>query len=110
MNGSADGGISADYPFARVRAASDAGAAAAHWAGVCVFSLLSPSLSVTLSIDETSRPTILRSGVTGLLEASVGRWLRFLIEAVPPRHGHIMPELARDMRQKRAFSVQDRAA
>jgi hypothetical protein len=67
-------------------------------AGECAFSLLSPSLSVTLSIDETSRPTFLRSGVTGLLEASVGRWLRFLIEAVPPRHGHIMPELARDMR------------
>jgi hypothetical protein len=30
MNGSANGGISADYPFARVKAASDAGAAAAH--------------------------------------------------------------------------------
>jgi len=42
--------------------------------------------------------------VTGLLEASVGRWLRFLIEAVPPRHGHIMPELARDMRQMRTFA------
>jgi hypothetical protein len=41
------------------------------------------SLSVTASIDETSRPTFLRSGVTGLLEASVGRWLRFFIEAVP---------------------------
>jgi hypothetical protein len=75
-----------------------------NWAGVCAFSLLSPSLSVTLSIDETSRPTFLRSGVTGLLEASVGRWLRFLIEAVPPRHGHIMPELARDMRQMRTFA------
>jgi hypothetical protein len=56
----------------------------------------SPSLSVTASIDETSRPTFLRSGVTGLLEASVGRWLRFFIEAVHrPRHGQIMPELAR---------------
>ena len=72
---------------------------------MCAFSLLSPSLSVTLSIDETSRPTFLRSGVTGLLEASVGRWLRFLIEAVPPRHGHIMPELARDMRQNSEFSA-----
>ena len=41
--------------------------------------------------------------MTGLLEASVGRWLRFLIEAVPPRHGHIMPELARDMRQMSTF-------
>jgi hypothetical protein len=30
MNGSANGGISADNPFARVRAASDAGAAAAQ--------------------------------------------------------------------------------
>jgi len=29
-----------------------------------------PSLSVTASIDETSMPTFLRSGVTGLLEAS----------------------------------------
>jgi len=74
---------------------------------VCAFSLLSPSLSVTLSIDETSRPTFLRSGVTGLLEASVGRWLRFLIEAVPPRHGHIMPELARDMRQIRTVTPRE---
>jgi hypothetical protein len=75
---------------------------------VCAFSLLSPSLSVTLSIDETSRPTFLRSGVTGLLEASVGRWLRFLIEAVPPRHGHIMPELARNMRHDRMFVAASR--
>ena len=33
MNGSANGGISAGYPFARVRAASDPGAAAAHSGG-----------------------------------------------------------------------------
>jgi hypothetical protein len=33
MNGSANGGISADYPFARVKAASDAGAGAAQVGG-----------------------------------------------------------------------------
>jgi hypothetical protein len=27
------------------------------------------------------------------------------IEAVPPRHGHIMPELARDMRQMSTFAT-----
>ena len=47
------------------------------------FSRPSPSLSVTASIDETLRPTFPWSGLTGLLEASVGRWLRFFIEAVP---------------------------
>ena len=49
------------------------------------FSRPFPSLSVTASIDETSRPTFLRSGVTSLLEASAGRWLSFLIESVPRR-------------------------
>jgi hypothetical protein len=53
---------------------------AAHSGGSVRVLPTSPSLSVTLSIDETSRPTLLRSGVTGLLEASVGRWLRFLID------------------------------
>jgi hypothetical protein len=55
------------------------------------------------SIDGTSRPTFLRSGVSGLLEAFVGRWL-FNIEQYPPRHGHIMPELARDIRQIRTVT------
>jgi hypothetical protein len=35
------------------------------------------------SIDGTLRPTFLRSGVAGLLEASVDRWPRFFVEAVP---------------------------
>jgi len=61
----------------------------ARTAEVCALSRPSPSLSVTPSTGETSRPTFFRSGVTGLLEASVGRWLRFFVEAVPrPRHGH----------------------
>ena len=36
----------------------------------------------------------------------MGRWLRFLIEAALPRHGHIVSELARDMRQKRTFGLE----
>jgi hypothetical protein len=54
--------------------------------------------------DETSKPAFLRSpgGVTGLLEASVGRWPRFLGRgSTPPQHGRIMPELAREMQHVR---------
>ena len=48
-------------------------ASRANWAALCVFSPTSPSLSVMPLTGETSRPAFLRSGVTGLLEASVGR-------------------------------------
>ena len=49
---------------------------------VSVLPHLPPSLSVTLSIHGTSRPTFVRSG---LLEASVGRWPRFFVDTVPCR-------------------------
>jgi len=49
---------------------------------VCALPYLPPSLSVTLPIHGTSRPTFVRSG---LLEASVGRWPRFFVDTVPRR-------------------------
>jgi hypothetical protein len=74
-------------------------------AALCAFS---PTFLVAQrhAVDRrTSRPGFLRSGVTSLLEAFVGPWLRFIVEALPRRGTATpCPELARDMRQMRTFA------